>query len=42
MLCESRLLGVLVLILLSEMGSSNHIYIKVRAHIGDRNIGKTM
>ena len=42
MLYESRLLGVPVLILLSEVGGSNYIYTKVDAHICDRNIGKTM
>ena len=38
----SRLVGVLVLILLSEVGGSKNIYTKVHAHIGDENIGKTM
>jgi len=36
---ESRLVGVLIFILLSEVGGSNHIYTKVHAHISDRNIG---
>ena len=39
---ESRLVGVLVLILLSEVGRSNYIYTKVHVQLCDRNIEKTI